>query len=107
MEPHFGAQLITKKGKVYKFDDLHCLVNFYNQGPVKKEDIHKIVSIDYNNEKSFLDVTSSWFVKGNQLKSPMNSNTASFSTQQVAQEKAIQTNGQIIKWDDLLSESAK
>lgn len=24
----FGAELITKKGRVYKFDDLRCLINY-------------------------------------------------------------------------------
>ena len=107
MEPHFGAQLVTKKGKVYKFDDLHCLVNFHNNGRVQKEDIDKMVSVDYNNEKVFLDVAAAWFVKSSQLKSPMNSNTASFASQQIATSKAKEVNGQLVKWNDLLAATIK
>lgn len=107
MEPHFGAQLITRKGKVYKFDDLHCLVNFHNKGTVKKEDINKIVSVDYNNEKAFLDVNSAWFVKSAALKSPMNSNTASFDNQNTATAKSNEVNGQLLKWNDLISATIK
>ena len=107
IEPHFGAQLITKKGKVYKFDDLHCLVNFHNNGPVKKEDIDQIVSVDYNNEKSFLDVNSAWFVTSSKLESPMNSNTASFASQQIAKAKATEITGLLVTWNDLLSTTIK
>ena len=107
MEPHFGAQLITKKGKVYKFDDLHCLVNFHNNGAVKKEDIAQIVSVDYNNEKSFLDVNKAWFVNSPKLESPMNSNTAAFDNQQTAQTKATETTGKLVTWNDVLSTTLK
>jgi copper chaperone NosL len=101
MEPGFGAQLITKKGKIYRFDDLHCLVNFYNKGEVKEADIAKTVSIDYENDKNFLDVESAWFVKSPQLKSPMNSNAASFSSKEKASEMAGQLSGSLLSWNDL------
>lgn len=103
MEPKFGGQLITKKGKVYRFDDMHCLVNFKNAGTVKEEDISKTVFIDYNRENSFLDVNTSWFVKSDKLKSPMNSNIAAFATKAAAEVKAKETGGTLIQWKDLLA----
>ncbi|HEY3387683.1 MAG TPA: hypothetical protein VGK46_14315, partial [Saprospiraceae bacterium] len=30
MDKKFGAELVTAKGKVYKFDDVNCMVNFIN-----------------------------------------------------------------------------
>src|SRR5579875_449854 len=70
MDPKFGGEIITKKGKVYKFDDTHCLVHFLKQGHVKEADIAQTVFVDYNNDKNFLDVKSSYFVVSDQLKSP-------------------------------------
>ena len=32
MDKKFGAELVTTKGKVYKFDDLSCFINYYNSG---------------------------------------------------------------------------
>ena len=33
----FGAELITKKGKIYKFDDIHCLIGFIKEKAVPKD----------------------------------------------------------------------
>ena len=29
VDKKFGAEVVTKKGKVYKFDDLNCMIKFY------------------------------------------------------------------------------
>jgi copper chaperone NosL len=101
MDPKFGGEIITKKGKVFKFDDAHCLVHFMKQGTVKQADIAQTVFIDFENDKNFINVTSAYFVVSDQLKSPMNSNAASFSSIEIAQEKTKQTNGTIKNWDQL------
>lgn len=101
MDPKFGGEIITKKGKTYKFDDSHCMIHFLKSGAVKKTDIAQKVFIDYNNEKNFLDVKSSYFVVSDQLKSPMNGNAACFSSKEIAEQKAKETNGVVKNWDQL------
>jgi copper chaperone NosL len=101
MDPRFGGEIITKKGKIYKFDDAHCLVNFIKGGNIKQADIAQTVFIDYENDKNFLDVKSAWFVVSDQLKTPMNSNAACLSTKQTAEQKAKQINGSVKNWDQL------
>jgi copper chaperone NosL len=101
MDPKFGGEIITKKGKIYKFDDTHCMIHFTKSESVKESDIAQIVFIDYNNEKKFLDVKSNYFVVSPQLKSPMNGNAASFSSKEIADQKAKETNGVVKNWDQL------
>ena len=101
MDPKFGGEIITKKGKIYKFDDAHCLINFLKKGNAKQAEIAQTVFIDFENEKNFLDVKSSWFVVSDQLKSPMNGNAASFSSETIAQQKAKELNGTVKNWDQL------
>lgn len=101
MDPKFGAEIITKKGRIFRFDDAHCVVNYMKQGTVKKSDISQTVFVDYNDNKNFLDVETSFFVVSEQLKSPMNSNAASFATKEAAEQKAKQTGGIVKSWDQL------
>lgn len=101
VDPKFGGEIITKKGRIYKFDDIHCLVHFMKQGTVKEADIAQTVFIDFENDKNFLDVKSAYFVVSDQFKSPMNGNAASFSSKEIAEQKAQQTNGTIKNWDQL------
>ena len=34
MDPKFGGEVVTKKGKVFKFDDVHCLIRFSKSGKI-------------------------------------------------------------------------
>ena len=27
----FGAELITSKGRIYKFDDMHCMISYHKK----------------------------------------------------------------------------
>ena len=102
MDPKFGGEIITKKGKIYKFDDAHCLAHYLKAGNIKKTDIAQTVFIDYENNKNFLDAKSLFFVVSPKLKSPMSGNAAAFADKQSADRKAQETDGEIKDWDTLL-----
>ena len=68
---------------------------------MKEADIAQTVFIDYSDNKRFLDIKSSFFVESPQLKSPMNSNAASFSSKGLAEQKAKETNGTVKTWTEL------
>ena len=76
----FGAELVTKKGKVYKFDDMNCFLNFYNSGYENVEDFqHKLV-IDYSNPGKLMDATNGFYLKSAAIHSPMNGQVAAFES---------------------------
>lgn len=104
MEPHFGAEIITKKGKVFKFDDAHCVANYIKKKKIEQEDIKQTLFIDYYKENSFVDGTEAWFVVSPRLKSPMNSNAAAFDTKSAADKKATETSGEVKNWIVLMQE---
>jgi copper chaperone NosL len=101
MDAKFGGEIITKKGRVYKFDDAHCLANFIKSNNVKKEEIAGIAFMNYENPNTFLKAESAFFVVSPQLKSPMNSNAAAFSNEQAAQKTAKEANGVVENWNKL------
>lgn len=101
MDPKFGAEIITKKGKIYKFDDAHCVVNYVKNGSMKEADIAQTVFSDYTDHKNFIDAKASFFVVSEQLKSPMNSNAASFPSKEIAEQKAKDINGTVKNWEQL------
>ncbi len=101
MDAKFGSEVITKKGKVYKFDDAHCLVKFLKAGKVKETEINQTVFINYTDGKNFVDVNKASFVTSPQLKSPMNSNTAAFADRTEADKKVAETKGIQMNWEEL------
>jgi copper chaperone NosL len=97
IDAKFGTEIITKKGKVYKFDDLHCLVNYMKENKINEADLAHIVVNDFKNERSFLPVYKAYFVKSDQFKSPMRGDIAAFKSEAVA-EKSKPNNAQIMSW---------
>ncbi|HEV7333015.1 MAG TPA: nitrous oxide reductase accessory protein NosL [Flavisolibacter sp.] len=102
MEPQFGAEIITTKGRIFKFDDLHCVVNYINKDKIAQNDIKQTVAVDYNNPTQFVNVSEASFVTSPQLKSPMNSNTAAFATKEAAAKVTSQTGGTLKDWNSVL-----
>lgn len=102
MDPRFGGEIITTKGRIFKFDDAHCIANYINKGKISQGDIKQTLFIDYQNENNFIDANTAIFVTSPQLKSPMNSNSAAFATKEAADKKATETGGTISNWPTLL-----
>lgn len=101
IDPKFGGEIVTKKSKVYKFDDLVCMVRFLESGAVAEKEIDKKVVINYEKENDFIDVTSATFILSPGFRSPMGSNTAAFSSLPAAQKNAAGKEGKLLSWDDL------
>jgi len=102
IEPQFSSEIVTKKGKIYKFDDVHCISHFIQTAKVKQEDISTIVFVEYENNDQFVDASAASFVLSPQLKSPMNGNTIAFTTKESARKKANETNGVIRNWNEIV-----
>ncbi|NTS42081.1 nitrous oxide reductase accessory protein NosL [Flavisolibacter sp. BT320] len=103
MEPQFGAEIITKKGRIYKFDDLHCITNYINKKKISQDEIGQALAVDYNDASRFIPVEEAAFVTSAQLKSPMNSNTAAFAGKEAASKAAGQTGGTVKDWKTVLT----
>jgi copper chaperone NosL len=101
MDTKFGAEIVTKKGKIYKFDDSHCVATFFKRRGVELNSISKTLFVDYNSG-DFIEVKNAEFVVSSQLKSPMGGNAAAFKNKAAAQQKANEIEGsRITNWATL------
>lgn len=95
----FGAEIITDKGKVFKFDDLNCLVGYIKEGQIPKENIAQVVAVDFKKTGQFVDVQKAFFLQTEALKSPMRADIASFSDKNELESTRTQTGGgKILDW---------
>ena len=101
VDPKFGGEVITKKGKVYKFDDIICMARYIKSGVLKENEIAQKVVINFEKENDFLDVSKTTFRVSPELRSPMGSNAAAYTSQQAAEKAKAGKEGQIINWDEL------
>ena len=101
MDKKFAAEVVDKKGKVFKFDDLICMKDFVQDKSWNENDLLLFVADYKNPDDNFLDVNNSFLLQGEAFKSPMNGNVAAFASQQDASELQTQTAAQVIEWNGL------
>jgi copper chaperone NosL len=101
VDPKFGGEITTKKGKAYKFDDVVCMINFLKSDRLKESEIARKLVVNFNKQNDFVDVTKSFFLVSPELKTPMGGNTASFISQLEAEKIKTSTPGEIRNWNDV------
>ena len=99
----FGNEIITKKGKVFKFDDIGCMIRYLKSGSIEQKDIAKTVVINYENKDEFLDVSNASFAVSEEIRSPMNFNTAAFTNKEEATKFLEGKSGKIFNWNEIYS----
>ena len=97
----FGTEIITKKGKLYKFDDIGCMIQFLKSKALAQKDISQMVVINYEKKDDFLDVNKTAFVVSDEIRSPMNFNTVAFTGRDLAQIFLSGKKGNILTWNEI------
>jgi copper chaperone NosL len=103
-DPHFGGEIITTKGKAYKFDDMHCLLSFLQEGKIAKPDIKEMYAVNFSGDHDLIKVDESLLLfKCDALKSPMGGNIAAFNnSDSIAVLMAKYKKGIPLNWDELI-----
>lgn len=99
----FGAEIITEKGKLYKFDDIGCMINFIKNNLNVNVKVKNILAVNYASNQKFLNVNECAFLKSSDLHSPMNSGIAAFASINEAQGFLKKFAGNILTWNQLQS----
>jgi copper chaperone NosL len=98
-DPKFVTELVTEKGRIYKFDDAACLKNYINEHALAKND--RLYAIDFDHPNEFVKIEDAVFVQGESITSPMGGNVAAFSKKASAENFAKDKTVQILSWNDL------
>jgi copper chaperone NosL len=96
----FGAEIITKKGKVYKFDDAHCILSFLQLNRPDQKDIKNIYFTDFD-QHSLVKLNEVSLFKSDALRSPMGGNIAAFSNRNSMEKIKSHLKGTEVKWNEL------
>ena len=87
-EPKYATQLITEKGRLYKFDDISCLTDYETSNTESTANAKTYVA-DFPTGK-FIERSTATFIKGGDIKSPMGGNTQAFQDKAAAEKAATE-----------------
>lgn len=74
VDQRFAAELVTRTGKVYVFDDAGCLATFAVTGPVGPEQVHSVWVTDFRLPGTLMPAQDAIFLRTDSIRTPMSSN---------------------------------
>lgn len=104
MDPHYGAEVVTQKGKIFIFDDVNCLVSFLESEEVAEGNIKHILIADYSTPETLTDATTAFYLKSENFKTPMASNIVAFSDYDTLKKYKAEHGGVYMAWAELLTQ---
>jgi copper chaperone NosL len=99
----FGGELVTKKGKVFKFDDIKCMVAFLNTSEGNNQYEYELV-VDYAHDADEFDLipaSDAFYLQSPEVKSPMNGEVASFHNKLERDDFQKKWNGTSLSWNQI------
>ena len=100
-DERFGAEIVTKKSKIYKFDDAHCIIAFLQANKGTQQEIAGVYFTDFSSPHELINVGQAFFLQSPSLKSPMNGNIAAFSHDDSLVNMLAMFKGNKISWEDM------
>jgi copper chaperone NosL len=94
-----AAELVTEKGKVYKFDAAECMINYLSED---KTSMAYYLVTDYTKPEGLIDAQSATFIISPNIPSPMRANLSAVAKLEKAIELQELKGGNLYSWDELL-----
>ena len=104
VDKQHAAQLVTNKGKVYKFDAVECMIDHLSENTTPIE--HYLVT-DYNQPERLIDAKTATYIISPNIPSPMSANLSALSSLEEGQLLKSVKEGDLFSWDELLIELNK
>ena len=101
VDPRFGAELVTTKGRAVEFDSIECLVAYYKQA-AGAHDVASVWVSDFRHPGTLIDATRARFVDLGPGKAPMGRGWAAIADSTDAAAIGIADPAAIKRWTDLL-----
>ena len=100
-DDRFATQIITEKGKAYKFDAIECMVAFNRDSKERLKNSAFWVS-NYENGGKWINGFSAVFVKSEVINSPMGASLLALPDSSAAKEHLSEKPGKAMDWENLI-----
>jgi len=99
VEKAHAAQIVTKKGKPYKYDAIECMLNDLDDRKVNK--IALFLVTDYLKPTLLIDAKSATYLVSSSIKSPMGANLSAFSSKKDAEKFVKVEVDKLFNWQEI------
>jgi len=100
VDQQHAAQIVTRKGKVFSFDAIECMVNYTKEMDI--DEVQLFLCNHYSVPEELIDASKATFLISAQIPSPMGAFLTAFKTRQAAEEVNADNQGELFTWDELV-----
>lgn len=99
MDNKHAAEVVTTKGKIYKFDAIECMIRYIDR-TTEQEYAYQLIS-DFSNPGELINAEQSTFIISKNLYSPMGAFLSGFATNEQAQLTLTEKGGTLYNWEHI------
>jgi len=103
IDKHFGGEIVTQRGKTYKFDDVSCLMEFYNSNDESEDEISYLLVVDFKQGEKLVDAEFASFIKSDEIRSPMASGIMALEAKTDANLSLETFRGTLYTWQEIVA----
>ncbi|AEI46570.1 nitrous oxide reductase accessory protein NosL [Runella slithyformis] len=102
MDKKYAAEIVTDKGRAFKFDDLSCMVKYMKANKLNESALAFVVVNDYGKPGEWIDAKTATFLSSKDLRSPMRGDVAAFSAKSSATAHMTQfSEAEMLTWEEV------
>jgi copper chaperone NosL len=102
-DERYGAEIVTRKGRVYKYDSVECLAEEMSRDGFDAAGVKHALTIDYSRPGRLVDARTAVYLHSAALRSPMGMNLTSFADRPAAESAAEDHPGDLLSLDGVLA----
>lgn len=95
----FASEVMTNKGRTYKFDAIECMVHFI--GAHQDIRFKRYLTNDYLGKGDMLDATVCSYLISPGIESPMGASLGAFASETEAEQVQMKIGGELYAWTQI------
>lgn len=99
----YGAEVVTRTGKAFAFDDAGCAALFLAEGGVAEQDVGEVWVVDAAKPATLISALGARFVRSAEIATPMGSGVLATADPVQADSFATATHGRSLGWPELMA----
>ena len=101
MDRRFGSEIVTRKGKIYKFDATECMIRFMESQPGLKNQIQLQLTNSFDKPGELVDARNCYYLRSAEMPSPMGMNINPFTDSLTVKSFETENTGVVFRFNDL------
>ncbi len=98
----YGAEIVTDKGKVFKFDSIECLIELALEKNIAGDAGQSFLVTDFSTPEKLIDAKTAFYVHNDNFRSPMGLNVSAFESKSNLTSFINDNGGKKLSWVDVI-----